>query len=916
MLLRTLFVRFAFFVSLLGALPALRAATIGASVPWVRYEAEDGARSSGALLLAGNRTSGDPAGEASGRKAVRLRATGDYIEWPVTSTATALVIRLSIPDAPTGGGLDATLGIYKAGARVQSISVTSKYAWVYGPDNGTFDQTTFNNNPANGAPHRIYDESSVLLTTTFQPGDTIRIQKGAEDTAAYYDVDLIELENPVELAPPANSISIVSKGATPNDDTDDSDAIVAAIAEAKSTGKSVWMPRGVYKTKKQIAVFGVTLQGAGMWFTEVDYTGTSATDFGAFAITASNTKLSDFRIMGSETFRNNSFRGILGPFGSDSEVDNVWIEHTTAGIWVGINGNALVPTNLRFSGCRIRDTFADGIDLQNGCLNCTIENCTTRNTGDDALVIWSLRGNNTRACTGNTIRNCTTECTWFGGGMALYGGANTVDSNYIADSMLGAGLKIEQEFGSFPFTDTTTIHNNALVRCGGAFFNAQELESIVVVAFDGPLAGAVTLQDNTVTDSTFGALSFQSVSGNAITGPVKIDGLAVDGAKTLVWVKGNALGSATLSRVTAANIAQTTILRQDAAATFTLNGFPQITAPPANQAVAASQAATLTATATALTTPTLQWTRNGTNVPNATSATLTLANVQPIDTGIYALNATASNTTATSLGAIVGLSSAVKLVGNGTEFPNIVHPVTGYTYDQILLQDTAATITADPGQITRMSYVDLSNDIVQVEFSGPGALSLVLDAVSGPATPAYYNQPTVSYMKGHAGIVITGATENTHLSVFAVGSLVNPNLALYRTDVTYDGYADIAFVAIASANGKFGGLRTANASYFATKGLTGVYAPGVTFTGPVFVHDINASDAATPVLIIGGGSDTRITGGDLLQANGKAVQVSGLTQLKFAAGASAQGVITAGQPNKGVLVQGSTDVTASVVVNP
>ena len=47
--------------------------------------------------------------------------------------------------------------------------------------------------------------------------------------------------------------------------------------------------------------------------------------------------------------------------------------------------------------------------------------------------------------------------------------------------------------------------------------------------------------------------------------------------------------------------------------------------------------------------------------------------------------------------------------------------------------------------------------------------------------------------------------------------------------------ADVAVVAISSTNGKFGGLRAANASFFATKGLTGIYAPGIDFAGPVFI---------------------------------------------------------------------------------
>ncbi len=259
---------------------------------------------------------------------------------------------------------------------------------------------------------------------------------------------------------------------------------------------------------------------------------------------------------------------------------------------------------------------------------------------------------------------------------------------------------------------------------------------------------------------------------------------------------------------------------------------------------------------------------------------------------------------------------AAKVTGAGTEVgSDIAHP-NGNIYDQVLLQGTSATITADPGQVTRISFVDLTQDIVQVEFSGAGALSIYLDNPSGPATAANYNQPGVTYMKGHAGLVITGADETTNVSVFSVGKITAVNQGLFRSDVTYDGMADIAYLAIMTTDGKFGGVRTANASYFATSGITGICAPGVQFTGPVYVGDVTAYDAASPMLLLGSATDTEITGGDLWQANSKAVQVSGISQLKFVDGTTSQGAVLPAQTDRSTLQQNGADVTAQVVVNP
>ncbi len=300
--------------------------------------------------------------------------------------------------------------------------------------------------------------------------------------------------------------------------------------------------------------------------------------------------------------------------------------------------------------------------------------------------------------------------------------------------------------------------------------------------------------------------------------------------------------------------------------------------------------------------------------------------MQPADAGIYRAVLTNSAGSATTDPAIVGITSLTKVIGGNEVGANIAHP-NGNVYDQVLLTGSAATVTADPGQVTRISYIDDTDDIVQVEFAGAGALTLVLDpvSVSGPAAPVNYNQPTVAYMKGHANLVIAGADETTNVSVFSVGRANAVNQALFKDGVVYNGFADIASIAILSPDNKFAGVRTANATYYATKGLTGLYAPGVQFVGvdatnpalaPVFIGDINAFDAATPAILLGAAANTSINGGDLLQTNGAAVQVSGLTQLKFVAGSTSHGQLLPAQMNQGVLLQNGINVTSQIVVNP
>jgi CheY-like chemotaxis protein len=101
-----------------------------------------------------------------------------------------------------------------------------------------------------------------------------------------------------------------------------------------------------------------------------------------------------------------------------------------------------------------------------------------------------------------------------------------------------------------------------------------------------------------------------------------------------------------------------------------------------------------------------------------------------------------------------------------------------------------------------------------------------------------------------------------------------------------------------------------------TSQLTGIYAPGVTFTGPVRVGDIAASDAAAPVLVLGAASDTLVTGGDLFQPNNRPVVVAGIAQLKFVDGSTSHGVLLPAQSNRAQLEQDNVNVTAQVVLNP
>ena len=67
-------------------------------------------------------------------------------------------------------------------------------------------------------------------------------------------------------------------------------------------------------------------------------------------------------------------------------------------------------------------------------------------------------------------------------------------------------------------------------------------------------------------------------------------------------------------------------------------------------------------------------------------------------------------------------------------------------------------VRADTDQISRVSFLDLNDDIVQVEFSGSRLMTVIMDpdTFKPPALPLKYNQ-NIKYVKGRPRIKIEGA---------------------------------------------------------------------------------------------------------------------------------------------------------------
>ncbi len=503
---------------------------------------------------------------------------------------------------------------------------------------------------------------------------------------------------------------------------------------------------------------------------------------------------------------------------------------------------------------------------------------------------------------------------------------NTRDNSTALDQSNGGGYTV---FGRVIGTGMTVVDSIAALQTWNA---GAPFDNIPLRNFNGSSqivdANLVTMNSVTTiplysTGTGAAAITFSADSSDSTVAKASVIG-------SLLTVTPLSLGSATIT----ATATDTNGNKATTSFAVTVVGGPQFTTQPISQSV--NVGGTIILTASTGGSATYQWQRNGIPLTNATGSSLTLSNVQVANAGAYTVVATDATGSSTSQAAIIGIQSTAKVLGDGSVVGTHIQHPNGNFYDQVLLTGPAVTVTADPNSVTRISYIDINDDIIQVEFAGAGTLTLTLEGTpSGPAAPVKYNQPTVAYMKGHGFITIAGANETTNVSVFAVGratafdptggynilqvpSATNDpqkngsSLFVGHPDPT-EGMANIGAIAITSTNGKFGGVRTSDAEYIHVLGLTGIYAPGVQFTGPVFVGDIFASELAVPTLILGSASDVRVTGGDLSQDNGRAVQVDGMTRLQMTAGSDSNGVAQPAQPLRARLVRNGVDVTDQLV---
>jgi hypothetical protein len=476
----------------------------GANMPFDILEAEDGTVGGGAAVIGPNRTVGDLAGEASGRRAVTLNQNGAFVQFTTRGDTNTLVTRFSIPDSAGGGGTSSTLNVYVNDVFHKAIPLTSKYAWLYGAEAGP------GNSPSAGSPRHIYDEANVFLNSTVPAGSRIKLQKDAANTGTFA-IDFVSTEQVSQVGNPDPARYATPAGFTHQDVQNALDRV-----RMDTTGNliGVYLPAGEYPTSSKFQVYGkaVRVVGAGAWYTRfVAPQNQENTDVG-FRVegAAGGSLFTGFSYFGNYTQRNDGPGKVFDLQNvSGITIDGIWAEHQMCLFW-GLNTD-----NTTIRNTRSRNLFADAINMTNGSTGNLVSNNESRASGDDSFALFAATDGGGGAQRDNVFENLTSILTWRAAGVAVYGGlANTFRNIYIADTLVYSGVTISSlDFGipmdGFGASPPTVFDGLSIVRSGGHFWGAQTFPGIWVYSASKVFQG-IRVSNVDIVDPTYHGIMFQT----------------------------------------------------------------------------------------------------------------------------------------------------------------------------------------------------------------------------------------------------------------------------------------------------------------------------------------------------------------------------------------------------------------------
>ncbi|MFE9061940.1 glycosyl hydrolase family 28-related protein [Streptomyces violaceusniger] len=561
-------------------------ASAGAKTPFTTVETESGKLAGGADIH--SIKPGDPAPtkatletEASGYAYAKLDETGESVSMPnrTGKQANTLVVRASIPDAPEGGGITASLSLYVDGTYRQAITLSSKQAWNYRGASTNPDDPN-----AGGAAYRFYNEFPVRVKGDPIPvGSNVTLQKDSGDKATFYAVDSVDLENvgPARTRPDG-SLSVVDYGADPTFEKDSTTAIQKTVDTARAQGKPVWIPEGTYLTNSfegaaPLDFTGVTVRGAGMWYSTIYRKPPLPAKQRTQILVGSGTKLSDMQIDANAIWRD-----VRGPGGADYGinasgakgwlVERIWTRHTDAN-WLSGTGGTIRDS-------RTADSYGDGFNINNSNKpgpdtkgdDITVQNNFARGTGDDSFAVYSDSGTNhdNAQLSGARVLNNTAIAPWWANGLRIAGGKDIQFKNNLVKSVSSnSALEISVFGDSGHALESATVSGNVLIGGGGwnGVRHGVRIGSPTPTSQFPDAYTNVTMTDNVMQGALRAGLYIDKKNIRATLTNNTVDGPANQG----IWIASGVTGTGTFRGNTVKNLRPGQVATQnDSKDTFTI----------------------------------------------------------------------------------------------------------------------------------------------------------------------------------------------------------------------------------------------------------------------------------------------------------------------------------------------------------
>jgi uncharacterized protein YjdB len=648
----------------------------GAQLPYTRYESENGVRGgSAALQQTLNHDYNTIAAEASNQKYVSLPSNGSYVEWTTTAAFQGFNMRFTMPDNATGTGNSGSLGLYINGTRLQTINLTSRWAYQYfhGSETEPVQEP-------GGKTFMEFDEVHFRLANSYPSGTVIRIAKDNGD-AFTYGVDFLELEPvPAALAAPANSLSVTDYGANGADNNDDLAAFYSCLNAAKTQGKNVYVPAGRFLLSDRLDFnySNMIFQGAGIWHTEIFFS-TDLQFTGGFLARASNVNIGHFSL---NTANNDRFhygetnpkyssvhgepykiyKGFMGTYGTGSRIHDVWVEHFECGFWIAGYDPPYpidITTDLIITRARIRNNYADGVNFCQGTNSSVVEYSSIRNSGDDGLAMWPNNALSAPQEFNNIFRYNTIENIWRAGGVAIFGGyGHQVFRNIIKDGVGGSAIRFTQDFPGYSFEQSRpkiVLTDNYIVGCGTSYDLWNQMRG--AIEFYCP-RGIYDLEFNNtqIINSQRHAINFEGNFNGLNFNNTTIDGTGLDAMVDQPaqnnWggfgIRANASGNATFTTISYNRLESGEVINHNTG--FQLNIVPGvvnltgITLTPTTASVAEGQTANLTVayTPSNASNKNVTWTSSNTSVATVTPTGTGTATVTGVAVGTATITVTSA----------------------------------------------------------------------------------------------------------------------------------------------------------------------------------------------------------------------------------------------------------------------------------